>query len=401
MNTLVTKEYCPELGRILHEGGIVSVPTETVYGLAVNAMDEKAVRHLYEIKGRPEVKPLSIMITGADKMKLYGTDIPEEASVLAEAFWPGPLTLIVMANDRIPEVVRAGGTTIGIRCPDQKQTLELLKMTDLPLAAPSANPSGKTSPLSAEEVLAYFDGKIDAVLNGGVCTLGVESTIYDLSRKPYRILRQGALACNEIAKVMRNNMRIIGITGGSGCGKTTALHTLEQIGAGIIDCDGLYHDMLENDISLIQDISQAFPDAVSENGTVNRKVLGSIVFHDQSSLARLNEITHGHIKRNVEEIILQCALEGKRIAAIDAIALIESGISSECETTIGVLADRESRIHRIMMRDGISREAALDRINAQQQDEYYIKNCSHILWNDDTQQHFEKRCAELFSEVLS
>ena len=171
----------------------------------------------------------------------------------------------------------AGGDTVGLRCPDHPLTLALLRSCGLPLAAPSANPSGEPSPKTAEQVLAYFDGKIDAVIDGGPCGVGRESTLIDLSRAPYRILREGALPESEIADALADEMTVIGMTGPSGCGKTTALRELEKLGALALDCDAVYHELLESDADLIKALDSAFPGTVRDGG-LDRGALGRIVF---------------------------------------------------------------------------------------------------------------------------
>ena len=269
MKTRVYKEVNRDVIDVLKNGGLVGVPTETVYGLAASALNEDAVRNIYEVKGRPEVKPLSVMVSGKEDMEKYCESVPAAAYALADAFWPGPLTIVLRSRDVIPELVRAGGDTVGLRCPDHPLTLELLKRSELPLAAPSANPSGEESPHNAEEVLSYFDGSIEAVLDGGACSVGVESTILDLSDTPFRILRSGALGEEEILNVLRRELKVVGITGGSGCGKTTALKQLEERGAAIIDCDALYHEMLQTDGEMIRELKAAFPTAV-EQGQMDR-----------------------------------------------------------------------------------------------------------------------------------
>ena len=399
MKTLIYNEVNTDMIDILKNGGLVGVPTETVYGLAANALNEEAVRNIYEVKGRPEVKPLSVMVSGKEEMERYCVKIPAAAYTLAESFWPGPLTIILKSRDVIPSLVRAGGETVGLRCPDHPLTLELLKCSRLPLAAPSANPSGEKSPQTASEVLRYFDGKIEGILDGGECSVGVESTIIDLSHAPYRILRQGALGEEEIQNSLRGDLKVIGITGGSGCGKTTALYLLKEQGAEIIDCDALYHEMLNNDEEMIRDLETAFPKAVN-GGHVDRRILASIVFHDPDALARLNEITHSHIRDQVQKILNQCVMDGKTMAAVDAIALIESGLAMECDTVLGVLSSRENRLNRIMKRDNISQQAAEDRLNAQQSDEFFINNCDKVIYNDSTEQQFSAACLAYFSEVL-
>lgn len=399
MNTKRFISCTDELVGIMRGGGLVAVPTETVYGLAGNGLDEKAVAEIYEIKGRPEVKPLSLMVHDAASMERYCESVPPQAYTLAKRFWPGPLTIVMKAKPCVPEIVRAGGETVGLRCPDHPLTLELLEKSGVPFAAPSANPSGEPSPKNADSVLKYFDGKIDAVLDGGECGIGCESTLIDLSRTPYRILRQGALPADEIADAFVDSMKIIGITGGTGCGKTTALNELERRGALLIDCDAVYHRMLETDRPMLDEIEKYFPGAVID-GKLDRKALGAVVFTDEEALRDLNIITHRHINLEIRRILREHAMNGGTLAAIDAIELFSSGLAKRCTATIGVIADREVRIDRIMRRDGISREYAMMRVNAQRPNEYFIQKCSHVLENNGSQEEFIEKCRKTFEEVL-
>lgn len=399
MNTKRYTSCTDELVGIMRGGGLVAVPTETVYGLAGNGLDEKAVAEIYEVKGRPEVKPLSLMVHDAASMERYCENVPPQAYTLAKKFWPGPLTIVMKAKPCVPEIVRAGGETVGLRCPDHPLTLELLEKSGVPFAAPSANPSGEPSPKNADSVLKYFDGKIDAVLDGGECGIGCESTLIDLSRTPYRILRQGALPADEIADAFVDSMKIIGITGGTGCGKTTALNELERRGALLIDCDAVYHRMLETDRPMLDEIEKYFPGAVID-GKLDRKALGAVVFTDEEALRDLNIITHRHINLEIRRILREHAMNGGTLAAIDAIELFSSGLAKRCTATIGVIADREVRIDRIMRRDGISREYAMMRVNAQRPNEYFIQKCSHVLENNGSQEEFIEKCRKTFEEVL-
>ena len=399
MNTKRFISCTDELVGIMRGGGLVAVPTETVYGLAGNGLDEKAVAEIYEVKGRPEVKPLSLMVHDAASMERYCENVPPQAYTLAKKFWPGPLTIVMKAKPCVPEIVRAGGETVGLRCPDHPLTLELLEKSGVPFAAPSANPSGEPSPKNADSVLKYFDGKIDAVLDGGECGIGSESTLIDLSRTPYRILRQGALPADEIADAFVDSMKIIGITGGTGCGKTTALNELERRGALLIDCDAVYHRMLETDRPMLDEIEKYFPGAVID-GKLDRKALGAVVFTDEEALRDLNIITHRHINLEIRRILREHAMNGGTLAAIDAIELFSSGLAKRCTATIGVIADREVRIDRIMRRDGISREYAMMRVNAQRPNEYFIQKCSHVLENNGSQEEFIEKCRKTFEEVL-
>ena len=399
MNTKRYISCTDELVGIMCGGGLVAVPTETVYGLAGNGLDEKAVAEIYEVKGRPEVKPLSLMVHDAASMERYCENVPPQAYTLAKKFWPGPLTIVMKAKPCVPEIVRAGGETVGLRCPDHPLTLELLEKSGVPFAAPSANPSGEPSPKNADSVLKYFDGKIDAVLDGGECGIGCESTLIDLSRTPYRILRQGALPADEIADAFVDSMKIIGITGGTGCGKTTALNELERRGALLIDCDAVYHRMLETDRPMLDEIEKYFPGAVID-GKLDRKALGAVVFTDEEALRDLNIITHRHINLEIRRILREHAMNGGTLAAIDTIELFSSGLAKRCTATIGVIADREVRIDRIMRRDGISREYAMMRVNAQRPNEYFIQKCSHVLENNGSQEEFIEKCRKTFEEVL-
>lgn len=399
MNTKRFISCTDELVGIMRGGGLVAVPTETVYGLAGNGLDEKAVAEIYEVKGRPEVKPLSLMVHDAASMERYCESVPPQAYTLAKRFWPGPLTIVMKAKPCVPEIVRAGGETVGLRCPDHPLTLELLEKSRVPFAAPSANPSGESSPKNADSVLKYFDGKIDAVLDGGECGIGRESTLIDLSRMPYRILRQGALPADEIADALVDGMKIIGITGGTGCGKTTALNELERRGALLIDCDAVYHRMLETDRPMLDEIEKYFPGAVVD-GKLDRKALGAVVFTDEEALRDLNIITHRHINLEIRRILREHAMNGGTLAAIDAIELFSSGLAKHCTATVGVIAGRDVRISRIMRRDGISREYAMMRVNAQRPNEYFIQNCSRVLENNGSQEEFIERCRKTFEEVL-
>lgn len=400
MGTQIFKDDLAPAAELIKAGKLVAVPTETVYGLAGNGLDPEAVEQIYEVKGRPAVKPLSLMVPGAEAMDEYCLDVPQAARGLAERFWPGPLTIIMKAKSHIPAVVLAGGSTVGLRCPEHEMTLELLRLAGLPFAAPSANPSGEESPKTAEKVYQYFNGKIAGIIDGGPCGIGQESTIIDMSKTPYRILRQGALPAERIEKLLVSKMKVIGITGGSGSGKTTALKTLESMGALILDCDNIYHQLLESSTELIEEIAASFPGVVNE-GVLQRKALGEIVFSNADALKKLNSISHRYVDMEIDRRLRAFAMEGGRYAAIDAIELFAGGQAVRCTKTVAVLAQPETRIKRIMARDGISREYAKLRIEAQHSDAYFKDNCDYILHNDGGVEEFEKDCQKLFKEILN
>lgn len=384
---------------LIRSDELVAVPTETVYGLAGNGLSSSAVEKIYEVKGRPPVKPLALMVPSWEAMEVYCEDVPEAARLLAKKYWPGPLSIVLKSKNFVPEIVRAGGDTVALRCPDHELTLSLLRKAGLPLAAPSANPSGSQSPKNAQTVLNYFDGKISAVIDGGDCTIGTESTIVDLSRRPYRILREAALSAEEIIKALTAGLKIVGITGGTGVGKTTVLRELSSLGALIIDCDEVYHGLLNNSEALNRELCKNFPEAF-ESGVLQRKKLGAVVFADEDRLKTLNSISHRYICLEVERLLGEWAVNGGRLAAIDAVELINSPLAGLCCKTVAVLAPTEERIKRILERDGISREYAELRVKAQKSDEYYAENCDTVLRNDGDKAEFTEKCRKLFKEVL-
>ena len=400
MNTEIITHDAARAADILRAGGLVAVPTETVYGLAANGMDAEAVQRIYEVKGRPAIKPLALMVHDAAWMDRFCTDVPRAAKALAERFWPGPLTIVLPAADDIPGIVRAGGDTIGLRCPDHTDTLAVIEAGGIPLAAPSANPSGAPSPKTAGEVSAYFDGAIEAILDGGPCGIGTESTIVDLAHTPYRILRQGALPAEDVWSCVRESVTVLGITGGTGCGKTTLLQSLEKRGALLLDADAIYHELLETNPALLQTIEARFPDTV-ENGQLLRKKLGRLVFNDANALQDLNAITHRFICAEMDRRIGDFAVRGGTLAAIDAVALIESGAAERCDLVIGVTAPREARIERLMQREGVSREYAESRIDAQKPNEWYAAHCDRVLTNNGTFSQFHIDVEQFIQEVLS
>lgn len=190
-----------QAAKILKSGGLVAVPTETVYGLAALGMDATAVSKIYEVKGRPAQKPISLLVYDTEAFSLCDS-VPESAYKLAEKFWPGPLTIVLKRKSIIPDIVAAGGETVGLRCPRHPITLGIIKAVGAPLAAPSANMSGEPSPKSAKDTMNALQGRIEAVVDGGNCDLGIESTIIDLSGDTPRILRQGGLPAEDIWNVI-------------------------------------------------------------------------------------------------------------------------------------------------------------------------------------------------------
>ena len=180
---------------------------------------------------------------------------------------------------------------------------------------------------------------------------------------------------------------ILGITGGTGCGKTTLLNCIAEQRGMILDCDAIYHDLLRTDPELLRAIEARFPGSV-ENGALQRKKLGNLVFSDEKALEDLNAITHGAVKAEV----LRRLSEKPRLAAIDAIALFEGGLATLCDITVAVTAPEEARIQRLMVRDGIGRDYAKRRIAAQKSAEWFRERCDYCLENNGTQADFQKTC---------
>ena len=198
----LTSEQYDEAAAIIREGGLLGIPTETVYGLGANALDEDACRRIYEAKGRPQDNPLIIHISDAGWLPRYCKHIPESAYALARAFWPGPLTMILPAKDIVPMRTTGGLDTVGVRCPDHPVTLEIIRRADVPIAAPSGNISGRPSPTTAHHMVEDMTGRIDGIVDGGACGVGVESTIIDLTCTPPRLLRPGGLPLEALEAVL-------------------------------------------------------------------------------------------------------------------------------------------------------------------------------------------------------
>ena len=176
--------------------------------------------------------------------------------------------------------------------------------------------------------------------------------------------------------------KIIGITGPTGAGKTTALNEVEKLGGAVIDCDAVYHELLESDIPLQSKLEELFGPLRGEDGDIDRKKLGTIVFGDPEKLELLNTVAQRATVAKTRELVDGCEREGRPLAAIDAIALLESGLKELCHATVAVIAPPEVRVRRIMAREGISEDYAWARVRAQKPDDYFIKGCDYTLWND-------------------
>ena len=206
MQTVLLPANAPETAQqaahIIRAGGLVAIPTETVYGLGADGLNPDAVAKIFAAKGRPQDNPLILHIAETEQMEQLCHHIPDSAYALAQAFWPGPLTMVLPAKDCIPTCTTAGLPTVAVRCPDNAISRKIISLAGVPIAAPSANLSGKPSTTTAEHVLHDHNGKIDAIVDGGPCRVGVESTIVDLTEARPRLLRPGGVTPEQLMAVL-------------------------------------------------------------------------------------------------------------------------------------------------------------------------------------------------------
>ena len=200
--TAPTAENIEKAAAIIRAGGLLGIPTETVYGLGADALNEQAVLNIFLAKGRPQDNPLIIHIPDASWLETYCENVPEAAYRLAGRFWPGPLTMILPRKPIVPLRTTGGLETVGVRCPRHPVTLAVIRAAGVPIAAPSGNTSGRPSPTTARDMMEDMDGKIDGVFDGGPCSVGVESTIIDLTVTPPRLLRPGGLPLEDLRSVL-------------------------------------------------------------------------------------------------------------------------------------------------------------------------------------------------------
>ena len=216
MDTIIEKvdpghidtDVMEQAGKLIAEGELVAFPTETVYGLGGDALDPDASRKIYAAKGRPSDNPLIVHIADFDDMKRVAREVPEQAKKLADAFWPGPLTMIVWKSDAVPEATTGGMQTVAVRMPNHPVALELIRRSGCLIAAPSANTSGRPSPTEAQHVAEDLSGKIAMILDGGPVGLGIESTIIDLTEEKPMILRPGYITPEMLSEVLQEEVVI-------------------------------------------------------------------------------------------------------------------------------------------------------------------------------------------------
>lgn len=501
---LSTSEYDIRIaGNILKNGGLVAFPTETVYGLGANALDENAVKKIYVAKGRPSDNPLIVHISKKEDIAPLVKEITPKAQALIDAFFPAPLTIILPKSDIIGNVVSGGLDTVAVRMPENETARRVIEASGCPIAAPSANTSGLPSPTKAKYVIEDMNGKIDAIIDGGDCKFGVESTVITLATKVPTLLRPGAVTKEmleqvigkiDVARAVLEGMKndevaaspgmkykhyapkakvilvdaekevyekfvntgkecfalcfegdkieiphltygrenddlsqarelfdalrrldelgakkvyariphkdgvgmavynrliraaaftvldlrkpfTIGLTGPSGAGKGYVGKIFEKHGFTVIDCDEIVKNIYDTDTALLHRLKTEFGSQIFADEKLDKTVLAQIVFSNKTKLETLNKLVHPAVIRQCEQLAsVPCVL--------DAPQLFEANAQSKCAKTVSVIADRNTRLERIIRRDCITEEQAKARIDAQLDEEYYIKNSDFIILNN-------------------
>lgn len=532
MNTQLlqpTTEGINEAARLLRDGQLVAIPTETVYGLAADALNPQAVASIFTAKERPMDNPLIVHIADIADWDGLVKDIPDNARRLAEAYWPGPLTIILPAANHIPNEVRGGLSTVAVRFPADPVAQAVILHSGCPLAAPSANRSGSPSPTNAARVMEDMTGRIAAVLDGGDSAVGVESTVISLCGDKPRLLRPGGITPEMLEEILGpieideavthalktgataaspgmkykhyapkaqvhmvkgtakayvdyvnahaadgvaalcfeedvphlhvpcvayghrehpleqahclfdalrqldelkattvyaacprpqgvglavynrliraaafriiNTIRVVGLTGPTGAGKSCVAECFREKGVPIVDADRVARQVTEPHTDCLSALCEAFGDTIlNADGTLNRRELATLAFATPENAERLNRITHPAIMAAIKQQLEDLADDGHPLAVLDAPLLYEAGADALCDRIIAVTAPAETRLSRIMARDGITREAATRRMSAQPNDEFYTREGVTVLVNNTTCEELKAKARTIVTD---
>lgn len=379
----------------LKRGGLVVFPTETVYGIGCNALDREAVKRLYLAKKRPADKPLLLHLHSMAQAE-EAAFLDERAKLLLRAFTPGPLSVVLPKRECVPQEVTSGGETVGLRFPSHPLFLALAREAGVPIAATSANFSGSVSAKDGQEAIEALSGVADVVLDDGRCPYALESTVISLVGQP-RLLRQGATTWERIETVLKRESypRLIGLTGRSGAGKSTAGDCARELGIPVLDCDALYRQMTSSPTDCLRAIGETFGEEAVRGGVLNRPVLREKVFSDRDELKKLNAITAHYMEQEIRRLLETdpAFCDGSEVL-LDAPTLFESGLDAICERVLCVTAPEEDCVRRICLRDGIAPSAARTRLSQQHTDAFFAAHCDVVLHNDGTEEEFRKRVCD-------
>lgn len=525
-------EGIDQAARLLKDGELVAIPTETVYGLAADALNSDAVSSIYVAKGRPSDNPLIVHIADFGDWEPLVTHIPDNARRLAKEYWPGPLTIILPASNKVPKVVTGGLSTVAVRFPSHPIAQAIILRSGCPLAAPSANRSGSPSPTNMQRVAEDMDGRIAAILDGGDCDVGVESTVIDLCHTPPRLLRPGGItpamleevlgpieidpavthalesgavaaspgmkykhyapkaeitivkgspasfvkfvneqkvagvgalcfdedaplltmpavtygsrydaltqaqhlfdalrrldemgiktvyaACPDPSGVglavynrllraaafrIKTVVRVIGLTGPTGAGKSTVAQTWQKLHAYIIDTDQLARKVTEPDSPCLMALVDVFSTSIlNSDGTLNRVELAKLAFATPEATQQLNAITHPAIISLTQQEIERAAELGYDAAVVDAPLLYEAQADVLCDAIVAVIASKEVRKQRIIERDDLTEEQAERRMAAQKSDDFYCREGVFVIHSDGDIASLQQQATRYLQNLLN
>lgn len=380
-----------EAAELLRNGGLVVFPTETVYGIGCNAMDPEAVQRLYRAKNRPAEKPLLLHLHSMEQA-CQAAVLDERARALLKAFTPGPLSVVLPKRPCVPSEVTSGGETVGLRFPSHPLFLALAREAGVPIAATSANFSGSVSAKDGKAAAEALSEVADLVLDGGRSDYAMESTVVSLVGERPKLLRQGAIPWERVEWVLdRSRPRLIGLTGRSGTGKSTAGDCAREMGIPVLDCDDLYRQMTSSPTDCLRAIGVAFGGEAVRGGTLNRPFLREKVFSDREAMEQLNRITAQYMGKELSRLLREEeSLRRAPMVLLDAPTLFESGLNVLCDRILCVTAPEEVSVERICRRDGIDETAARARLAQQHDDDFFATHCDMLLRNDKAPEDFRK-----------